>query len=206
MHFPGATCRHEQGLRLACFLYLLVSPAELFAADVAPRAAYEGQHIVNIRFEPPAQPVTSEDLNGLLKWKAGDVLTLNDVRSTIKRLYATGSYSSIDVETEPATGGVELVIRTTEQWFIGPVEARGKVNLPPSEGQLADASRLELGQPFGDDDLDRAMNGIARIARAKRPLQRGSYSARSSAIPFTRKYRLRFRSMRESAPVLPCPR
>jgi outer membrane protein assembly complex protein YaeT len=148
------------GLALSLLFISFGQPAELFAADVAPRAAYEGQHIVNIRFEPPAQPVTSDDLNGLLKWKAGDVLTLNDVRSTIKRLYATGSYSSVDVETEPAAGGVELVIRTTEQWFIGPVEARGKVNLPPSEGQLADASRLELGQPFGDEDLDRAMNGL----------------------------------------------
>jgi outer membrane protein insertion porin family len=135
-------------------------PANSMAADVASRAAYEGRRIVNIRFEPPAQPVTSDDLNGLLKWKPGDVLTQNDVRSTIKRLYATGSYSSIDVETEPAAGGVQLVIRTTEQWFVGPVEAHGKVNLPPSEGQLADAARLELGQPFSDEDLDRAMKGM----------------------------------------------
>ena len=147
-------------LALGLFYISFGQPANSIAADVAPRAAYEGQRIVNIRFDPPAQPVTSEDLNGLLKWKAGDVLNLTDVRAAIKRLYATGSYSSIDVETEPAAGGVELVIRTTEQWFIGPVEARGKVNLPPSEGQLADAARLELGQPFGDDDLDRALKGM----------------------------------------------
>ncbi len=82
------------------------------------------------------------------------------MRSTIKRLYATGSYSSIDVDTAPAAGGVEVIIRTSEQWFVGPVEARGKMNLPPSEGQLGDATRLELGQPFNDGDLDRAVQGM----------------------------------------------
>ena len=147
-------------------------PAYSIAADIAARAAYEGQRIVNIRFEPPAQPITSDDLNGLLKWKVGDVLTLNDVRATIKRLYATGSYSSIDVETESAVGGVELVIRTSEQWFIGTVEAHGKVDLPPSEGQLADAARLELGQPFGDEDLDRALKGMRGLLE-----RNGLYSA-----------------------------
>lgn len=147
-------------------------PAYSIAADIAARAAYEGQRIVNIRFEPPAQPITSDDLNGLLKWKVGDVLTLNDVRATIKRLYATGSYASIDVETEPMAGGVELVIRTTEQWFIGTVEAHGKVDLPPSEGQLADAARLELGQPFGDEDLDRALKGMRGLLE-----RNGLYSA-----------------------------
>jgi outer membrane protein insertion porin family len=134
--------------------------APLIAADLAPRSIYEGQRIVNIRFDPPAQPVASGDLNRLLPWKPGDALHLVDVRAAIKRLFATGSYSSIDVDTEPAAGGVGLVIRTTEQWFIGPVEVHGKVNLPPSEGQLADASRLDLGQPFSDEDLQTALNGM----------------------------------------------
>jgi outer membrane protein insertion porin family len=153
----------QAALAPSLLFVFFVQPANSLAADVAPRTAYEGQRIVNIRFDPPAQPVSSEDLNGLLKWKAGDRLTLNDVRATIKRLYATGSYASIDIEAEPATGGVGLVIRTTEQWFIGPVEARGKVDLPPSEGQLSDAARLELGQPFNDDDLDRAMKGMRSL-------------------------------------------
>jgi outer membrane protein insertion porin family len=137
--------------------------SSLNADQLAPRSAYEGQRIVNIRFDPPAQPVDSDDLNRLLTWKAGDELRLADVSAAIKRLYATGSYSSIDVDTEPVTGGVELVIRTTEQWFIGPVEVHGKVNPPPSQGQLASAAQLDLGQPFNDDDIQTALQGMRQL-------------------------------------------
>ena len=133
------------------------------AADIAPRSTYEGQRIENVRFDPPAQPLASDDLNSLLTWKPGDPLHLTDVRATIKRLYATGAYASVDISAEPAAAGVEVIIRTTEQWFIGPIEARGKVALPPSEGQLADAAQLQLGQPFNDDDLDRAVAGMRSL-------------------------------------------
>ena len=142
------------------FLVAFITPWIAFPADLAAPAAYEGQRIVNVRFDPPGQPVASDDLNRLLTWKPGDALHLQDVRATIKRLYATGSFASIDVDTEPAQGGVEVVIRTTEQWFVGPVEAHGKMNDPPKSGQLADATQLELGQPFYDEDLNRAVDGM----------------------------------------------
>jgi outer membrane protein insertion porin family len=141
----------------------LLNFASLIAADIAPRSSYEGQRIVGVRFDPPAQPVASDDLNSMLTWKPGDALHLADVRAAIKRLYATGAYTSIDVDTEPVAGGVGLVIRTTEQWFIGPVEVHGKINLPPNQGQLTAASRLDLGQPFTDDDLQTALKGIRNL-------------------------------------------
>ena len=93
----------------------------------------------------------------------GDALHLEDVRAAIKRLYATGSYASVHVDSEQQPGGVELIIRTTEQWFIGPVEVRGKLNLPPTQGQLAGAARLELGQSFDDEDLQTATKGIQSL-------------------------------------------
>ena len=141
----------------------LFNVAHLIAADIALRSSYEGQRIVSVRFDPPAQPVASDDLNSLLTWKPGDALHLADVRAAIKRLYATGAYTSIAVDTEPLAGGVGLVIRTTEQWFIGPVEVHGKINLPPNQGQLTAASRLDLGQPFTDDDLQTALKGIRNL-------------------------------------------
>jgi outer membrane protein assembly factor BamA len=149
-------------LALGVLSALFLAPLAAFPAGIAP-AAYEGQPIVNVRFDPPGQPVASDDLNRLLTWKPGDALHLDDVRAAIKRLYATGSYATVEVEAEPAPRGVEVIVRTTEQWFVGPVEVRGKMNLPPNEGQLAGASRLELGQPFSDDDLDRAVRGLRRL-------------------------------------------
>jgi outer membrane protein insertion porin family len=157
--FPGnMLSRRTFALDVLLFITLPV-----FGAALEPVAAYEGAHIVNVRFDPPGQPVESADLNRILTWKQGDPLHLTDVRAAIKRLYATGSYASVEVDADPAPGGVELVIRTTDQWFVGPVETRGKTNSPPNEAQLTDASRLQLGEPFSVDDVNRAVVGIRNL-------------------------------------------
>ena len=71
-----------------------------------------------------------------------------------------GSTPTSTVETEPDPNGVVLVFRTTEQWFVGPVSVEGKLKLPPNEGQLANASRLEFGAPFDDENLQSATRGM----------------------------------------------
>lgn len=147
--------------RLAVLPCLLVSC--VCAADLAPPSAYEGKRIAKIQFDPPVQPLAQEDLSRVLSLKPGEPLHLADVRSAIKRLYETGEYSNIEAETQPATDGLTLVFRTTDQWFVGPVEVHGKVNLPPNHGQLANASRLDLGAPFTDDEVQTAVTGMQRL-------------------------------------------
>ena len=152
----GSGMRVARRLGYACILALL----SLHAADLAPADEYEGKPIQELRFEPPSQPVTRADLARLMPLHDGTPLHLAEVRSAIKQLYSTGLYANIEIDAEPAGSGVVLVIRTTEQWFVGPVEVHGKVNYPPNEGQLANAARLELGTPFNDDDLQAAAKGI----------------------------------------------
>ncbi len=130
------------------------------ADDLAPPSAYEGKPIAEVRYEPPSQPVARADLARLVPFRPGIPLHLADVREAIKRLYGTGQYSNIAIATEPAANGVVLVIRTTEQYFVGPVEVTGKVKSPPNEGQLAGATRLELGTPYYDENLQAAIKGI----------------------------------------------
>ena len=130
------------------------------SGDLAVPKEYEGRPIEGVRFEPPLQPVARADLNRLVPFQAGTPLRQSDVRDAIKRLYNTGEYQDIEVTWESSPTGVVLVFRTVEQWFVGPVEVRGKVSLPPSEGQLANAARLELGTPFNDEDIDTAAKGI----------------------------------------------
>ncbi|HEV3200847.1 MAG TPA: POTRA domain-containing protein [Bryobacteraceae bacterium] len=107
--------------------------------------------------------MTRADLARLVRFEPGAPLRLTEVREAIKRLYGTGQYSNIEVDTEPAPNGVGLVIRTTEQWFVGPVEVQGKVRVPPNEGQLANATRLELGAPFNEEDLQTAQKGVSDL-------------------------------------------
>src|ERR1700761_5606507 len=99
---PATPTMPPRATRALNVFFLALLPASLYAADVAARSTYEGQRITNVRFDPPAQPVSSDDLNRLLTWKPGDALHLNDVRATIKRLFATGSYATVDIATAPA--------------------------------------------------------------------------------------------------------
>lgn len=118
---------------------------------------------MQVRFDPPAQPLAQVELERLIAFKPGAALTLSEVRSVIKRLYETGQFSDIEVGAEPSPAGLTLVIRTSEQWFVGPVEVHGKASAPPNLGQLANATRLELGTPFTDDEIQTAVNGISRL-------------------------------------------
>jgi outer membrane protein insertion porin family len=133
-------------------------------ADLAPPQEYEGRPISAIRWDPPSQPVLREDLARLMPLQAGNALHVDDVRTAIKKLYGTGLYSNIEVEVTPGADGVALTFRTTEQWFVGPVEVRGgKVKLPPSEAQLQNATRLELGTPYDDQDLQTAEENMRSL-------------------------------------------
>jgi hypothetical protein len=67
------------------------------------------------------------------------------------------------IDAEPSGNGINLVIRTAEQWFVGPVEVRGKVKAPPNDGQLANAARLDLGTPFDEEDLDNALKSMTDL-------------------------------------------
>src|SRR6185436_11583228 len=118
---------------LRCLFVVGLLAARAPGDDLAPVGSYEGKPIAQLRFDPPSQPVTRADLARLVPFQPGTPLHLSDVRSAIKRLYATGEYSNIEIDTEDAANGVVLIIRTTEQWFVGPVEVHGKVKLPPSE-------------------------------------------------------------------------
>ncbi|MBV8729517.1 MAG: hypothetical protein JO336_06885, partial [Acidobacteriia bacterium] len=133
------------------------------ATDLLPPADYEGKPIQEIRFDPPSQPVTRADLARLFPLHDGVPLTLADVRDAIKKLYSTGLYSDIAIDAQPASSGLIVTIHTTEQWFVGPVEVKGKVSAPPNEGQLTNTSRLQLGTPFADTDIDTAIKGMQDI-------------------------------------------
>lgn len=141
-------------------IYGYVFALPLHGADLAPASDYEGRPISGIRFEPLQQPVLQADVARIVPFKPGTPLHLADVQQAIKNLYATGEYADIEVEAQPAGNGVTLIIHTTEQWFVGPVEVRGKVKTPPNGGQLGNATRLELGTPFDEGDVQSATEGI----------------------------------------------
>jgi outer membrane protein assembly complex protein YaeT len=149
---------------LCCFLLVAFRPAKVLAQG----QKYEGLNVVNVRFEPPAsrQPVDPEELFQILPMKRDQPFSMDVVRASIERLFATGRYADIQVDVEPYNPGVIVTFRTKNSWFIGNVSVAGKIKDPPNPGQLVNATRLELGLPYNDSALDQAVAGQRRLLEA----------------------------------------
>src|SRR5579872_1666189 len=137
--------------------------------ELAPPSESVNRPIERIQYVPELQPIGRADLARAVQVKVGQPLRMADVRATVKQLYRTGEYANVEIDATPDGAGVALTIRTTEQYFVGGVDVRGKESIPPNRGQIANASRLELGTPFSDQDLQTA------LARIRNLLQRNGF-------------------------------
>jgi outer membrane protein insertion porin family len=124
---------------------------------------YENKRIVDIQFSPVEQPVAKSDIERAVTLKPNTPLRAVDVRESIERLFATGRYEDIQVDAEPASDGVIVRFITRNSWFVGRVSVDGKVSEPPNYGQMANATRLALGQPFREEDMSQAEAGVRKL-------------------------------------------
>ena len=90
-------------------------------------------------------------------------LRIADVRASIERLFATGRYADIQVDAQPYNRGVIVRFITKNSWFIGHVSVAGSLSSPPNPGQLENATRLDLGQPYTETGLREAVAGQQRL-------------------------------------------
>jgi outer membrane protein insertion porin family len=155
-------------------LFVLFATAALLPAQTSP---YEGKPVLNIRFDPPQQPLEGEELFAMLPLKRGEPLHMSVVRASIERLFATGRYSDIQIDATPYENGVIVTFITANSWFIGNVTVSGKLSDPPTREQLDNATRLELGQPYSAIKLDTALAGQRRMLESN-----GLYQSNISPI------------------------
>jgi outer membrane protein insertion porin family len=151
-------------LAVISFSFGLVSqlPAqEVLDPDGA--AAFEGRRIVNIAFEPVQQPIERGELFEILPVKPEQIYKSSGIRAAIERLYATGRYQDIQVDASMTSGGVDLRFITKSSWFIGQVTATDDIADPPSPGQIVNASRLQLGDPFDIEQIPLAVDNIRKL-------------------------------------------
>ena len=137
------------------------------SAQTAPAAnkmaAYEGLTVQSIQF-PQVRDADQRRLLETIPLKAGARIDRDQIRQSVQALYATGRFSDISVEAERTPDGQEAVLSfvTVPNYFIGDVTVEGAPNRP-NPNQVANASKLQLGELFGDAKLDRALGNIRQI-------------------------------------------
>jgi outer membrane protein assembly factor BamA len=125
---------------------------------------YDGRTVDAIEFQgiggtDPAR------LRSLLDQQANEALEREKLRASIKTLYATGRFATINVEAEPVSSDrVRLIFVVTENYFNGVVTVEGtpkKGN--PKPHQLVAASQLDLGDVFTEDKVVSSVDRMKKI-------------------------------------------
>ncbi len=161
---------------LAFFLALVVTDAVSWAAGRPPAGQqpaesvtqfgaitpYLGLPIDQIEL-PGVPPEEAASLLAATPLKIGEPLTREALHDAMQALFSTGRFSDIQAEAERTeTTGVRLRFLTVANSFVGMVAIEG-VSVNPSANQLASASRLQLGELYSPEKLDRARAGIQRM-------------------------------------------
>ena len=112
---------------------------------------------------PDVPPEEAATLLAATPLKLGEPLTREALHDAMQALFATGRFSDIQAEADRTdTSGVRLRFLTTANFFVGMVLIRG-VSTNPSANQLASATRLQLGELYAPEKIDRALTGIQRV-------------------------------------------
>ena len=111
----------------------------------------------------------------LLPQKIGEALDRGRVRDSIRALYATGRFADIQAEVAPSGAGVALTFTTSPNFFVGAVEVEG-APAHPTSNQIVNASKLQLGELFAQEKLQRALENVRQLMQ-----ENGYYRARVTA-------------------------
>jgi len=142
------------------------------SSSLASMSAYAGRTVQSIELPGVSD---YEHLLQMLPQKSGQPLDRDQVRESIRVLFATGRFADIQAEVTPTGPDVELTFTTSLNFFVGAVDVEGAPNRP-NYNQVVNASKLQLGELHTLDKLDHALQNIRQLMQ-----ENGYYRARVTA-------------------------
>src|SRR5438094_10535073 len=101
----------------------------------------------------------------LLPIRPGDVITTDNIRSSIQALYNTGRYSYVEVDATPAaSGGTDLTFRVRSNFFFSTIRLEPDNIL---ERPLSGYFRLPYGEKFTNSAVDAIVRDTADLLKAE---------------------------------------
>ena len=127
-------------------------------------AKYIGETVRELGFRGVAG-TNSAMLHSLLLVHTGEPLDRDALRESIKVLYSTGRFSTLHVEaSQVEPDGVSLTFVATENYFNGDVDIQGlNPKTSPKPHQLVNASKLDLGELFTEDNVQRSIERMNKV-------------------------------------------
>jgi outer membrane protein insertion porin family len=125
-----------------------------------PLAGLEGLQVKRIAFEGVGAE-RLKPLPGHLPQAEGQPLRAEAVGNTLRQLYSTGLYESVQAEGVRSAGGMDLIFRGAPRMFVGTVSldgARGTTLIT----RLTSASQLSAGTRLNEAAMKRAFEAMQR--------------------------------------------
>ena len=135
---------------------------------------YQGKLVRTIEL-PGVAERDRDHLLQLLPQRAGAPLDRDQVRESIRILFATGRFADIQAEVVPSGDSVTLMFTTSKNFFIGAVQVDGAPNRP-NRNQIVNAAKFQLGELYSQDKLDRALDNVRQLMQ-----ENGYYQPRVAA-------------------------
>ncbi len=182
-----------QATRHATFKAGMLSPdGPRPGQESSPQGAssgYEGKTVASIEI-PQASEADRDHLLQLLPQKTGTPLGRDLIRDSIRVLYATGRFSDIQAEVSPSGDGVRLSFVTSPNFFVGGVDVEGAPTRP-NANQIVNASKLQLGELYNREKLDRALENIRQLMQ-ENGYYKAQVTAESTSSPQTQQANILF--------------
>jgi outer membrane protein insertion porin family len=118
--------------------------------------------VAKIEF-PGINESDEQTFRGLIAAHEGESLNPRQLQQSLRVLFATGRFADLRAECERSNeGGIRLSFVGTPIFFVGKVSVEGAPG-HPTESQIANASKLQLGEPFTTEKLEAALKNIRRL-------------------------------------------
>jgi outer membrane protein insertion porin family len=121
-----------------------------------------GASVKGINF-PGVNQNDQQMLRDMIPVKEGKPLDREQLQQSMRVLFETGRFSDLRAECGRSPDGkITLSFPNTLKYFVGLVRADGAPG-HPTESQIVNASKLQLGEPFTAEKASRAVENIKRL-------------------------------------------
>jgi outer membrane protein insertion porin family len=140
-------------------------------------SSYQGMIVGDIQFHGvDADPKSLEQLRKLVQQEVGKPVDREKIRHSLQDLYATGRFADLQVEAQRTSAQeLTLIFEAQPNFFIGSITSDGGLK-HPSDNQLVDSTKLQLGEPLTRAKVEQAMERLLAIFR-----DNGYYRAKVTA-------------------------
>jgi outer membrane protein insertion porin family len=143
-------------------------------------ASYQGLVVHSIQFT--GLSAANDHAEAMIAQKTGTPLDRDLIRESIQALFASGRFADVQVEAERVAGNqVDLIFHTSPNFFVGDIRVDSPLQTP-TYNQVANASKLQLGELLTLDKMQRALKNIQQLM-AEDGYYHASVSQRETAHP-----------------------